>query len=259
MNIGNVLLYQPIISGLFVFYRLFGSLGWAIIALTVFIRLALAPLTLPGMKAALKMQELAPQLAKLKKKFGKNREKLAKAQMDLYKQYKINPAAGCLPQIVQIIILITLYRVFNDVLVQTDPAAVIDKVNSTVYSFLRLPETALVSRQFWYLDLSRPDVFRIGNIPLPGAFLLLAEITQYLAAKMTLPAAKKQQEVAKKTPSTTDDFSTAMQKQSLYLFPLMTLFFGFTFPSGLVVYWAVFSLVNLIQQGLMKKNMSKKE
>jgi len=59
--------------------------------------------------------------------------------------------------------------------------------------------------------------------------------------------------VTKKTPQKSDDFSMMMQKQSLYMFPMMTLFLGFNFPSGLVIYWAVFSLINLAQQWLLRK------
>ena len=61
------------------------------------------PLTAPSMKSAQKMKELAPELAKLKKKWAHNKEKLAKAQMDFYKERGVNPASGCLPQIIQII------------------------------------------------------------------------------------------------------------------------------------------------------------
>ena len=68
-----------------------------------------------------------------------------------------------------------------------------------------------------------------------------------------LPAAKASEAGAKLTPPVEDDMAVAMQKQMLYLFPIMTLFIGFTFPSGLVLYWFVFSLFMLIQQLLMNR------
>lgn len=248
-----MLLYQPIISALIFFYRLSGNLGLAIIILTVVIRLLLLPLTLPGMQAATKIQLLAPQLEKLKKKYAKNKQKLAQAQMALYRQHKINPAAGCLPQIIQIVILITLYRVFSDILIRTEPGEVIATINAIVYPFLRLPVDAVLNNRFFYLDLAKPDLIPLAGKSFPGFFLWLAVITQFLAAKITLPAVKKGEKVVKKTPQKSDDFSMMMQKQSLYMFPMMTLFLGFNFPSGLVIYWAVFSLINLAQQWLLRK------
>ncbi len=108
-------------------------------------------------------------------------------------------------------------------------------------------------QRFWYLDLGKPDLFKIGGKNFPGFFLLLSVAAQYLAAKLTLPAVKKEEKIAKKTETAADDFSSMMQKQSLYAFPLMTFIFGFSFPSGLIIYWAVFSLFNLVQQWLLKK------
>ncbi|MFH1602208.1 MAG: YidC/Oxa1 family membrane protein insertase [Candidatus Shapirobacteria bacterium] len=257
MNVGQILLYQPIISLLILFYHLLGNLGLSIVAATLLIRVILLPLSLPGMKAAFKMQQLSPQLAKLKKKYGQNKQKLAKAQMELYRSQKINPAAGCLPQILQIVILITLYRVFNDVLLSADPATVIEKINGAVYSFLRLPESTVLSSRFLYLNLTKPDLVKLFNFSIPGPFLLLSVASQYLAAKLMLPVVKKEEKVAQKTESTADDLSAMMQKQSLYIFPFMTLFLGYSFPSGLIVYWTTFSLFNLAQQWILKKKIQK--
>jgi len=253
MSIGRILLYQPLISLLIFFYRYLGNLGLSIVVLTILIRVVLLPLAMPGMKSALKMQELAPQLGKLKKKHGKNKQKLAAAQMALYKTHKINPAAGCLPQIIQMVILITLYRVFNNLLLAGDPAGVIEKVNSAVYAFLRLSPETVISTKFLYLDLAKPDLIQIMGKSLPGPFLLLAVASQYLAARLMMPVVRKGEKVAAKTASSSDDFGVMMQKQSLYVFPFMTLLFGFSFPSGLIVYWTVFSLFNLGQQWWLKK------
>jgi len=250
MSIGKILFYQPIISGLFLFYHLTGNLGWAIVLLTIVIRLLLLPLTLPSLKAAAKIQQLAPELEKLKKKYKNDRKKLSQAQMELYRRHKINPTAGCLPQIIQILVLITLYQVFRDLLISKNT---VTQINELVYSFLRLPAGAVLQTKFFYLDLAKPDTFLLGGKPFPGLFLWLAVITQFFSAKLSLPRVKKEEKLAGKTVSKEDDFAVAFQKQSLYLFPLMTLIFGLSFPSGLVVYWAVFSLTNLFQQLALRK------
>lgn len=245
----NLFLFQPLVSALVVFLNLFGNLGVAIIALTLLIRTILIPLTLPSLRAQKKMAELAPEIAKLRQKYGKDKEKFAKAQMELYKQAGANPAAGCLPMIVQFAILIALYQAFNQVL-QANQEVIVQKLNENVYPFLKLAEGTVVDLHFLYLNLAKPDVFPFSGspLPLPGIFLLLAALTQFLSSKMTMPVVKVAQEQAEKTPEKADDFATSMQSQMLYLFPLMTIFIGYSFPSGLVLYWFVFSAFQLVQQ-----------
>lgn len=242
------LLYQPLVNGLIFFYRFFGNFGWAIICLTAAIRLILIPLTLPSLKAAQKMKEIAPELAALKKKHGENKKKFTQAQLELYQKHKINPAAGCLPQIIQLVVLIALYRAFIQVL-QADNS-MIEKLNQVLYSSLRLPADTIINTRFWYLNLAKPDVIHLPGIkfPLPGLFLLLAAVVQFLSSKMMQPAVAISQVQAKKTSDQKDDLAASMQKQMLYLFPLMTLLIGFSFPSGLVLYWFIFSVSTAIQQ-----------
>jgi YidC/Oxa1 family membrane protein insertase len=247
------LLYQPLLNGLIFFYKIFGNLGLAIIVLTILIRFLLIPLTLPSLKAASKLKEIAPQLEKLKKKYAKDKQKFAQAQLEIYKKHKINPAAGCLPQIIQLIILIALYQAFAKVL-QPD-GDIVSKLNEVLYPFLRLPAETVINTRFFYLDLAKPDIFRLPGFtfPFPGFFLLAAALVQFLSSKMMQPQTQIAQTQAKETPSAQDDLAVAMQTQMLYLFPLMTILIGFSFPSGLVLYWFVFSLFTMIQQYFLNK------
>lgn len=255
----HLLLYQPLVNALIFFYQLlFSNLGLAIIALTVLIRALLIPLTAPSMKAAKKMRELAPDIERLKKKHGKDKQAFTKAQMDLYKQHGANPAAGCLPQIVQLIILIALFQAFRQVLFVNGET--ISRLNEILYSSLRLSPEEVINSRFFYLDLTKPDIFPLpegflgGILPgIPGFFLLGAAAVQFLSSKLMMPQAKKAQEEAKKTPGAADDMATTMQTQMVYLFPLMTIFIGFSFPSGLVLYWLVFSAFTAGQQYLVNK------
>ena len=73
-----------------------------------------------------------------------------------------------------------------------------------------------------------------------------------------MPVAKKEEKLAEKTETKTDDFASSMQKQMLYLFPIMTLIFGYTMPSGVMLYWFAFSFFSFIQQLLIvRKNKNK--
>lgn len=264
MNPWHILLYQPLVNALIAFYEVLGNLGFAIIGLTVVIRAALIPLTAPSLKAAQKMRELQPELEKLKKKHKKDRTALAQAQMALYKKHGANPAAGCLPQIVQIIILIALFQAFSKVL-RAD-GDIIVKLNEVLYPSLQLAADTVINTKFLYLELTKPDLitlpFKIGIGPLstdrlPGLFLLAAAGIQFLSSRLMMPVAKKEEQLAKKTKGKTDDMAAVMQEQMLYLMPIMTLLIGFTFPSGLVLYWLTFSLFMFGQQKFMQKKNSK--
>lgn len=245
----HLLLYQPLVNALIFLYQLFfQNFGLAIIVLTTGIRLLLLPLTFSSMKATTKMRELAPELEKLKKKYGKDKQAYAKAQMDLYKQRGANPAAGCFPQIIQLIVLIALYQAFIQVLrIDGD---VIQKLNEVLYPQLQLAPETIINTKFLYLDLGKPDVFNFPGIPipLPGFFLLAAALVQFVSSKMMMPAIAAAQKEAAKTPGKTDDMATSMQTQMTYMFPLLTIFIGYSFPSGLVVYWLTFSLLMAVQQ-----------
>jgi len=264
MNIWFTLLYQPLVNALIVCYDIFGNLGLAIIALTAAIRTILIPLTAPSLKTGQKMKELAPELAKLKKKFGKDKTALAKAQMELYKQHGVNPTAGCLPQIVQIVILIALFQAFTKVL--RSNGDIITNLNEILYPSLQLAKDTVINAKFFYLNLTKPDLIilpfkiGIGNFSfdkIPGIFLISAAAVQFMSSKLMMPSIKTEEKIAKKTEAKSDDMATMMQSQMLYLMPIMTLIIGYTFPSGLVLYWLTFSLFMLVQQKLLKKGKKK--
>ena len=156
------------------------------------------------------------------------------------KKHGINPAAGCLPQILQFAILISLFQVFNQVIKPGD--GVIEKINQSLYPFVKLAENTTFNMQFLYLNLSQPDLIKIpGFFNLPGVFVILATVFQFLSSRLMMPVVKKEEKEAKATESKSDDMAVSMQKQMLYLFPAMTLIFGYTMPSGVILYWFVFS------------------
>lgn len=244
MNIWETIFLQPLVNGLLVFYHLLtNNLGLAIIAFTIFTRLILIPVTSPSLKAMQKMRELSPEIEKLKRRHKDDKTKLMQAQADLYKRYGVNPAAGCLPQLVQIILLFALVQVFS-LFSQGD----INNVNKLAYEGLRLKEA--IDAQFLYLDLTKPDTIPVSWLPvaLPGPFLIVSAILQLVSSKMLTPAVKQEGKIAKQTSSQTDDIMASTQQQMLYLFPIMTIFIGYTFMSGLVLYWFVLSLVQVMQQ-----------
>ncbi len=248
-NIFTTLLVQPLTNGLILFYKYLGqNLGLAIILFSVLLIFALRPLTKPYMESMKKIKLLEPQLTKLKKKYGSDKVRMSQAQAELYKQNKINPTAGCLPYILQFIVLIALFRVFTTTLSSQEIAS--GNLNQLLYPALKFNETQSLNTKFLYMDISKPDSFKIPGISFgfPGLFLILATIAQFLSVKITSPYIKKEEMIAKKTKGGLDDTQVMMQKSMMYMMPAMTLIFGLKLPSGLALYWLVYSVINVWQQ-----------
>jgi YidC/Oxa1 family membrane protein insertase len=195
-----------------------------------------------------KMKELTPALNRLKEKHKNDKVKLAQAQADLYKQNKVNPSAGCLPYLLQIVILIAFFNVFSKTLYpKVDSVA---SFNKYLYKPLQFASDTVINTKFLYLDVKLPDTFNLSFLPfaIPGPLLLSAALIQFLSAKITSPFIKEEEVLAKKTKKESDDMQVAMQKSMIYTFPLMTLFIGYRFPSGLALYWLIFSFAQAYEQ-----------
>lgn len=210
-----------------------GNLGVAIIIVTLLIRSALLPLVLPSIKSQKKIRELQPEIAKLKKKYKDDKETFARKQMDLYKQHKVNPLGGCLPQIVQLVLFIAFYRVLTSSLNGGD--------------FLN------GATQFLWLDLTLPDQTYL----LP----VVTALSQFVLGVMLLPATdvEAEEKLASKTTTSKDDtealdadaMAKTMQTQMILVMPIMTGFIALKFPSGLALYWVTSTLYSLVQQYLV--------
>jgi YidC/Oxa1 family membrane protein insertase len=248
-TIFDIILKQPLANGLILFYNIFGhNLGIATILFSSSLFLITRPLNKPQMESMKKIKEVQPLVDKLKKKYGTDKMAFSKAQAELYKQKGINPGAGCIFQILQLVILITFYQVFATSL--SNSADSIVKLNELLYQPLKIASETTLNTSFWYLDISKPDLFHIPGISfgLPGLFLILATISQFLSIKITAPFIEKEKKIVKATKSDTDDMQLAMSSSMMYTVPLMTLYFGYTFPSGLALYWLVFSIGTVWQQ-----------
>lgn len=248
-----MLFTEPLANGLVLFYRILGSnMGVAIIGFSVFLRLVLMPLTRPYMESMKKMKSFSKDLDKLKKRHKGDRAKLAKAQADFYKEKGINPSAGCLPYLLQIVVLIFLFRLFSNVFAHGGNVA--ENFNQYLYEPLKFAQSEQVHTQFLYLDITKPD--RLNDlidlkdlsIPLPGIFLIAAAALQFVSAKMTTPYVEAEKKAAKQTKGMGDDITVAMQSSMIYTFPLMTILIGINFASSLALYWLSFSAFQVVQQ-----------
>ncbi|MEA3295602.1 MAG: YidC/Oxa1 family membrane protein insertase [Patescibacteria group bacterium] len=224
----DTILYKPLLNALILLYQnLPGQdFGVAIIALTVLIKLALYPLSAKGIKAQKALSILQPKMKEIQEKFKNNKEEQAKVMMELYKKEKVNPFSGCLPLLIQLPIIIALYRVFWNGF-KTDQI-------SYIYDFISF--TGPIDPMFLnMIDLSQPYI----------ALGFLAGILQFFQTKMTMP---EDEQKKKKAKSGKPEFADMMQKQMLYFFPVITVIILWTLPSAIGLYWITFTLFAIVQQ-----------
>jgi YidC/Oxa1 family membrane protein insertase len=140
-----------------------------------------------------------------------------------------------------------MFQVFTTTLSGTSN---MDKLNNLLYQPLKFTSEQTLNTKFLYLDISKPDKFTIPGIPfpIPGLFLILATVAQFLSVKITAPYLTAEEKIARKTKGQADDMQVAMHSSMTYTLPLMTLIFGLSFPSGLALYWLVFSVISMFQQ-----------
>ncbi len=225
----NTILYQPLLSILTFLTTIFGgSLGFAIIALTILIRTVLIPLSLPALKSAKKLKDLKPHLDNLKKKHAKDAKRLQQEQLNLYKEHGVNPAAGCLPTIAQFAVLIALYRVFIDF---------IQNGNGETFS---------ANMSFLWFDLSKPDPFYILPVLAAGSQLLMSQML--MVGKEHHKTEELKAIKNKEKEESSQEMAETIQQQMLYVMPVMTGVIALSFPSGLAVYWVTTTIFSIVQQ-----------
>ncbi len=229
----HTILIQPIFELLKFLSIQTGNFGLAIILLTVAVRTALIPLTLPTLRSQQKMKVLKPEIDALKKKYKGDQKKLQQAQMELFKEHNINPLAGCLPYIAQFAVLIALYNVLQNF---------VSMASQNGFS---------VNTAFFIFDLSKPD----RSLVIP----ILAALTQLFLSLMILPGAEKHDVIPNQSKSKkiqkaneketdTQEMAETMQKQMVFMMPIMTGIFAYQFPAGLGIYWIATTVFSIVQQ-----------
>ncbi len=236
LELYQTILVNPIFNTLALVFLLTNSLGFSIIGLTIVVKTISIPAMLPSLRSIKKQRNLQPQLDKLKKKYKYDKKKQAELQMQLFKEHGINPASGCYSMIITILIFTALYSVIR----QITQVADISEINAHLYfDFLKFTSLEQLSTKFFYLDLATPDPYFIMAI--------LAGVTQFILAKMTMPYVEQGVKAAKKTPDKKDDFAYNMQKQSMYIMPGMMALLGLSLPSGVIMYIITSTIFSVVQ------------
>jgi YidC/Oxa1 family membrane protein insertase len=218
-NFFNTILIHPLLNLLVFFYNYIPDIGAVIILLTILIRLILLPSFHKSLKHQKALAELQPKMDEVKNKYKDDKERQAKAMMELYQVHKVNPLSSCLPLLIQLPILLSLYRVFVQ--------SLNGKALVGIYSFIHAPQQ---------IDPMFLGLINLSHInPVMGA---IAGVLQYVQGRLSLPKTQSQDPTAK-----------VMQMQTLYMFPLMTAILGATvLPAGLALYWITTTLFGIGQQ-----------
>lgn len=236
MNIFTTLFYQPILNLLVWLHNIIpgNDFGWAIIGLTIIIKFILWPLSAKSLKSQKALQDLQPKVDALKEQYKDNKEAQGRAMMDLYRNEKVSPFSSCLPLLIQFPFLIAIFQVLRDGLNNGS----LEKL----YPFVQKPE--LVNTIFLGIfDLSKANIF----------LAVIAGGLQFWQTKMLVH--KKQPEV----PGSKDEsMASMMNKQMLYLMPIITVVIGSTLPGGLALYWLINTLTTIVQQYIILKQHNKK-
>jgi YidC/Oxa1 family membrane protein insertase len=214
----------PLFWLLKLFYGFIGNYGWAIILLTIIVRIPFIPLVNKSQSSMKKMQEIQPRLAEVREKYKKDPKKMQLEIMEIYKKHKVNPVGGCLPILLQIPVFFALYKIL-----------------------LLAIELRSAPFMLWIKDLSAPDTLFghiPASIPLIGGFAvgplpIVMGITMIIQQKMT--------------PTSLDP----RQNQIMMIMPVVFTFLFLNFASGLVLYWLMNNIFSIAQQFYANKKLAK--
>ena len=201
-------------------YGFIPNYGVVVILFAVLIKAVTYPLMAKQLRSTKKMQEIQPELNKIKLKYKSDPALQQQKMSALFQKSGVNPLAGCLPMLVQFPVLIAVFMVFrNTIEFRGEPF------------FL------------WITDLASPDtLFMLGSIPI-NVLPFLMSLSMFYTMKVSTSA----------QPSGGDPAQEATQKMMKYMFPGMMFFLFYGFPSGLNLYYLCFNVIQIIQQKIINK------
>jgi len=225
MAVWYLIIANPVLNVLVALTHILGgSFGWAIIALTVIVRLLSWPLTKRQLKSTKAMQEMQPKIQELQKKYGKNQQKLQQEMMKLYKEAGINPLGCIWPMLIQLPIWIALYQAIMSALATT-PESLLG-LAQRLYSWDIANQAIPLASSFLGLDLAGQGNFILA---------IIVGGTMWVQQKMT-------------TAPTVDPRQQSTNRMMTLLMPLMFGFLTLMFPTGLALYWAVSNIIGIVTQ-----------
>ncbi|MEG0180308.1 MAG: YidC/Oxa1 family membrane protein insertase [Terrisporobacter sp.] len=205
-----------------IIFEFVNNYGWSIVVFTLFVRLLLLPLMVKQIKSQKSMQDIQPKIKEIQEKYKNKPEKQQEELMKIYKEAKINPLAGCLPLLIQMPILIGLFNVLRE------------PVTYGVFANAELASQASQAGFLWIKDISAT-----GSISLA----LISGVSAYFMQKMM---------------TTGDEQTENMMKSMTYVMAAMSLYWGYSFPAGLAIYWITSNMFSIAQYQLITSPLKAK-
>lgn len=221
-------LLDPMINVLVVLHHaLWGSFGLAVIAFTILVRFVTFPLTLRQLQQTRAMQALQPRVQELQKKFTDPKRR-QEEMMKAYREAGVNPL-GCLgPMVLQFPVLIALFYAIRQTLAISPEA--LDNLSSHLYSWSYIQGAIPLEESFLGINLAEGASISVLNLNL--LIVVLVGAATWAQSKTTVTVA-------------TDERARTQQQMMQYMLPIMFMFFGLSFPSGVSLYWVVTSIVSV--------------
>ncbi len=249
-------LFTPVFQALFLtlifFQQLTGNMVIAIVIVTLLVRIVLIPLYRKQIVSQKRMQLLGPELKEIQRRYKGDRVRVQQATADFYKERGVNPAQGCLPLILQFVLLIPMYSVFRDGLQNYDPNQMLSVFGIQLIHLPCSPTPLLnaaghvipcINSTVFGVDLSQPNV--LFTIPLIGIgvsiLAVFSSLLQLVQSRMTLPPAG----------TGADDQNSRIQRQTMLFVPFISVIYGGILPAGLFIYWIVSTVFSVVQQYLI--------
>ncbi|MFA5130109.1 MAG: YidC/Oxa1 family membrane protein insertase [Patescibacteria group bacterium] len=236
-NLFTQILTRPILNVLLWLYDVIPGkdIGVAIIVLTIIVKALLYPLAKKQIAQQRALQTIQPKIEEIRKQYKDDKEGQARELMALYQAEKVNPAASCLPLLLQIPIFIALYSVLNKMLGTID--------SNLLYVFI--PQPGHINPMlFGFIPLDKPNY----------VMAIIAGAVQFVQSKQILGrnVTKAPPKDVAATPGAKDEGMAAMMnKQMMYMMPIMSVVIGFSLPGALTLYWVVMSALTVLQQWYM--------
>lgn len=238
------------------------AIGWAIVVLTLLVRVIVIPLYRKQLVSTKRTQMLQPELREIQKRYKGDTIKVRTAQQELMKERGVNPLAGCFPLLLQMPLLLIMYSVISTGLTNPDPTAMLtvagvevvdlqctnyETVDGVQVQNMYEPciDTIIPIFGLTEIDVSKPST--IFSVTIAGFILglsILAVISaalQLVQSRMMLPIADPEN----------DDPNTRIQRQTMLFLPLISVAYGGFLPAGLFIYWITANIFSIVQQYLI--------
>ena len=232
-SIVSAVLYKPLFNLLILLVWIFPGhyVAFAIIVVTIIIRVILLPSSMKASRQQIKMRNLQPEIQELQAKYKDDKQKQSQELMKFYKEKNINPLGSCLPLLIQLPILLILYYVFKNGLDTSH--------FGLIYPFIPKPE--FINTNFFGIDLAQKERWILP---------IIAGVLQFVQGWQLTP---------KNQPGQKQEMSAMVSKQMLYLMPVFTVFIAGSLPAALPLYWIITTAFSVVQQWVVLKEKPRVE